>query len=445
MIKGGLTFKMSEAVYGSMIELQCLNYLFQTNSFQLVILNGLTEDHFSTYKEHFKFIRDFYNKYQQLPSKETFQGKFADNFEWLTVTDPEEYLIEKLNESKLYRDLIKDYKHFAKLITSEKTDEALEQMGAIAQKYMKEKQAPCIDLISNAQVRYENYMNKVKHPETAVVSTGLPELDDVFGGGWDRQNEMATIVARTGYGKSWWLIYFALQAAKAGLRVGYYSGEMDPDLVGYRLDTFLGNIANGSLTHGNDNVKNEYTDYIDTLNSTITGHVYCLTPQMLGGFATVSKLRAFVEKYDIQFLCVDQYSLLEDERKAYAPNEQMANLSKDLVALQKLKRIPILSASQQNRTEVDKDGPTTRNISGSDRIGHDATTVLFIERKSADQVTFVVGKARNGRTGDKLTYFWQINTGQLIYMPTDKDAKKGEESEQVEQSYNDTEKSNSVF
>ena len=125
MIKGGLTFKMSEAVYGSMIELQCLNYLFQTNSFQLVILNGLTEDHFSTYKEHFKFIRDFYNKYQQLPSKETFQGKFADNFEWLTVTDPEEYLIEKLNESKLYRDLIKDYKHFAKLITSEKTDEAL--------------------------------------------------------------------------------------------------------------------------------------------------------------------------------------------------------------------------------------------------------------------------------------------------------------------------------
>ena len=152
-----------------------------------------------------------------------------------------------------------------------------------------------------------------------------------------------------------------------------------------------------------------------------------------------------VEKYDIQFLCVDQYSLLEDERKAYAPNEQMANLSKDLVALQKLKRIPILSASQQNRTEVDKDGPTTRNISGSDRIGHDATTVLFIERKSADQVTFVVGKARNGRTGDKLTYFWQINTGQLIYMPTDKDAKKGEESEQVEQSYNDTEKSNSVF
>ena len=28
--------------------------------------------------------------------------------------------------------------------------------------------------------------------------------------------------------------------------------------VGYRLDTLVGHIANGSLTHGNNNVQAEY-------------------------------------------------------------------------------------------------------------------------------------------------------------------------------------------
>ena len=59
-----------------MIELQILNYIFKTNSFQLIILNGITEEYFTTYKEQFIFIRDFYNKYNQLPSKETFQSQF---------------------------------------------------------------------------------------------------------------------------------------------------------------------------------------------------------------------------------------------------------------------------------------------------------------------------------------------------------------------------------
>ena len=50
----------NEAMYGSMIELQFLNYIFKVNSFQVVILNGIIEDHFTTYKPHFKFIKSFW-------------------------------------------------------------------------------------------------------------------------------------------------------------------------------------------------------------------------------------------------------------------------------------------------------------------------------------------------------------------------------------------------
>ena len=436
---------MSGVIHGVMIELQVINYLFQTNSMQLVTLNGITEEHFTTYKEHFNFILKFYNEFNQLPSKETFSGKFGDQFEWLNISDPEEYLIHKLQEAKLYRDLVGSYKDLGELIKNEKTDKAVEKMAALAQEFLKQKSTKCVDLISDANERLSTYLYKIDNPKNVAVSTGIKELDEILGG-WDCLNESAVIAARTGIGKSWWLIYFALEAAKQGLRVGFYSGEMEIDLVGYRLDTFLGKIANGSLTRGNPNVLLNYQAYIKDINNVVPGHIFCITPDMIDGSATVSKLRAFIEKYNLDMLCVDQFSLLDDERRGRTPREQMANISKDLRALQRLKKIPILAAAQLNREDTtESDGPSTRNIAESDRIGQDATTILFIERKNDDKVIFTVGKARNARTGDKLTFVWNVNMGTLHYVPTEKDAKNGEGSQELIDQYNDTDKSNAVF
>ena len=431
-------------MHNSVTELQAINYVFQKNSLQIFVLNGINEEHFTTYKEHYKFIVEFFEKYNQLPSKETFQGKFSDSFEWVSVTDPEEYIVEKLKEAKLFRDLINDYKELGKLIKDEKTDVAVEKMASLSQQYLKQRQSKCIDLIVDAKERFDSYMDRVNSPETSFVTTGLKELDDIIGG-WDLKNETAVICARTGFGKSWWLIYFALQAARAGKRVGFYSGEMEADLVGYRLDTFLGNIANGSLTHGNENILSQYEDYIKTIAKVVTGHIYCLTPDMVDGTVTVASLRAFIEKYDLDVLCIDQFSLIDDQKNARTPREQSINISKDLRTLQRLKKIPMLIAVQLNR-EATKDtgGPTTRNIAESDRIGQDATTVLFIERES-ENVVFTVGKSRNAKTGDKLTYAWSPNMGTMRYIPTENDAKNGEGVDALLSDYNDSNRSDSVF
>lgn len=437
---------MPKVIYDSMIELQVLNYIFKVNSFNIITSNGITEDYFTTYKEHFNFLKEFYDRYKQLPSKETFQGKFNDNFDWLNVQDPEEYLVEKLVEAKLYRGLVVDFNKIGGLLKDEKSDKAVELMSSISQKYLKTRSGKCVDLIGDANLRYEGYIEKVNNPKQSFASTGIKELDQIIGG-WDLKNESAIIGARTGFGKSWWLTYFALQAAKQGFRVGYYSGEMDSDLIGYRLDTFLGGISNGALTHGNSIVQNDYANYIESINKIVPGHLYCITPDDLGGMATVSKLRAFIEKHDINFMCVDQLSLVNDERGARTPKEQMDNISKDLRTLQRLLHIPFLSAAQLNRQEAE-DGPTTKNISQSDRIGQDSTIVIFLERKG-DNVTFTIGKARNAKTGSKLTYYWDINNGVLRYIPTEKDtldsAGKDNGAEDLRKMYNDTMRSNNIF
>ena len=418
---------MINGLYGSMRELQAINYAYSKNSIQIFILNGITSDYFTTYKDHFDFIISYYEKYNQLPSKETFQAKFSDSFEWLNVSDSEQAIVDGLKEAKLFRDVISDYKEIGQLLKDEKADKAIEKMASLSQNYLKQEQAKCVDLIGDANLRYDSYIERLENPDKTFVTTGI-----------------AAICARTGFGKSWWLIYFALMAAKSGLRVGYYSGEMETDLVGYRLDSFAGNISNGSLTHGNANVKDDYSNYIESISTTIRGHIYCITPDMFDGSVTVSKLRAFIEKYDLQMLCIDQLSLLDDQKRARNPREQYMNISKDLRSLQRLKKIPILEAVQLNREDTSENGPSTKNIAESDRIGQDATTVLFIDRKN-DNVIFTIGKSRNARTGDKLTYSWNPNYGTFHYIPSENDARNGEDCESLLDEYKDSGRSDSVF
>ena len=383
-----------------------------------------------------KACKQYNDQYNQLPSRETFQAKFKDEWEWISVTDPEEYLISKLKEAKLFRDIVVDYKRIGELIKSEKTDEAIELMSSISNNYIKKGS-------NEANKRLDGYIERVNNPSTSFVTTGLKELDNILGG-WDMKNESAIVCGRTGTGKSWTLAYFALSAAKAGLRVGYYSGEMETDLIGYRIDTFEGNVANGSLTHGNNNVMEQYKAHIESLPKVVKGHIYCFTPDNFDGKITVSKLRAMVDKYDLEMLCVDQFSLLDDERNGRTTVDQFSNISKDLRRLQRLKKIPIICACQLNREEFEE-GVSTRNIAGSDRIGQDSTTILFIERKN-DNMVLTVGKSRNARSGDKLTYAWSINTGILHYIPTENDAQNGDGIDEIEYSYSsDTDKSDSVF
>ena len=119
-------------------------------------------------------------------------------------------------------------------------------------------------------------------------------------------------------------------------------------------------------------------------------------------------------------LCVDQHSLLEDDRKAKNPVERASNISKDLKNLQVLKKIPIISVSQQNRGSTE-DGITTMNIAQSDRIGQDSTIVLAFEQKDGILNLHII-KARDAGAGKKLQYAINFDKGTFEFIPSEEDA-----------------------
>jgi replicative DNA helicase len=70
--------------------------------------------------------------------------------------------------------------------------------------------------------------------EENVIGTGFKELEKALIG-WRRGEELVVFVARTGQGKSWFGLKFALEAAMNKERVGIYSGEMSVNQLQDRI------------------------------------------------------------------------------------------------------------------------------------------------------------------------------------------------------------------
>ena len=409
-----------------MIQLQVLNYLLDSKDSSFLLMNNLTKEFFSDYSEEFEFINSHYLTYGKIPDKLTLLAKFPD-FDIIEVDETPKYLLDALYEDKNRRDLTVTFNNIRKLLNENNVEAALEEYNKSFDRMSSATHLDSVDILKDTS-RYDAYIDKLENLDSYFVTTGLKELDELLGGGWDRQEELATIVARTNMGKTWLLLKSAIAAAEQGLNVGLYSGEMSEDKIGYRVDSLVSHISNGAITHGNDTVRREYTEFIEKLkNGLIKGSLKVLTPAMISGTAGVTALRAFIEKEKLDMLCIDQHSLLDDDRHAKNPVERASNISKDLKNLQVLKRIPIITVSQQNRASTDN-GLNTTMIAQSDRIGQDSTVVLFFEQKDGI-MTLSLTKARDVANGKELQYTVNFDKGVFEYMPNSLD---GTDSSNVE-------------
>ena len=411
-----------------MIQLQVLNKILKDKDSSMIVLNNLTEDYFSEYSDEFNFIKNHLDRYGYVPDLESFLNRFSD-FEVINVEEKHSYLMSELVSDKNTRNLASVFNKIRSLLMEGKSDEAMILFKKSSETMSTGVALQCVDILKDTS-RYEAYVERTKDFNKFYIKTGFPELDKIIGG-WDREEELGTIVARTNYGKSWILLKSAAAAAEQGLNVGLYSGEMSEKKVGYRLDTLIGNISNGSITHGNIAVQNDYKKFIDELPTKYKGSIKVLTPNMIDGPAGVNSLRTFIEKEKLDILFVDQHSLLEDDRKARNPVEKAANISKDLKNLQVMKKIPIISVSQQNRTTSESGKVDTTQIAQSDRIGQDSTVIIFLEKKD-DIIKLTLVKSRDSENGKSLSYRVDFNRGIFVYIPES----EGEESAQEEEDIN---------
>ena len=400
-----------------MIQLQFLNQVINNRDASLITLNNLDKSFFSDYEKEFEFICNHYSEYGNIPDAVTFLTKFP-HFDIVEVHETNRFLLDALYDDKKMRTMARSFNKVKDLLRDSKVDQAMSVYVSSMEELTSATHMDAIDILRDTS-RYDDYIEKSNDFSKFYINTGFKELDDVVGG-WDRNEELATIIARPNVGKSWILLKVALAAAEQGLTVGLYSGEMSENKVGYRLDTLYGHISNTKITHGNRNVQNDYKLLLEKMSKDIPGKIKVITPKAVNGIMGVNSLRAFVEKEKIDILCIDQHSLLEDDRNARDPVVRAANISKDLKRLQVLKRIPIIAVSQANRS-IGEDGKLgLENIAQSDRIGQDSTIVIGLDQKDG-VLSMHLLKSRDSERGNTLKYALDFDKGTYTFIPNEND------------------------
>lgn len=415
-----------------MIQLQFLNQILQTGDASLLKVNSIDDSFFSDYIKEFNMIREHLSQYGNVPDRLTFAEKFPD-FDWIEVNENPNYLVDELYKDRNKRTLAKVFNGVRDLINAGEVEKAMTLFTTSSQDVVAATHIDSVDILKDIS-RYEAYLERTQDFNKFYIKTGFSELDEVIGG-WDRLEEYATIVARPGVGKSWVLLKCAMSAAQQGLNCGLYSGEMSELKVGYRFDTLAGHISNSGIIRGNSELMNNYKLFLDSISSQFSGSLKVITPKMIKHSATVTDLEAFIEKEHLDILFIDQHSLMEDQRNAKDPVTRAANISKDLKNLQVLKRIPIITVSQQNRNMVDDNAVIdVSHIAQADRIGQDSTVVIFLEQKN-HVLTLHLAKARDAAAGTKLKYAIDLDKGIFQFVPNEEDGNNSSACDELRQEF----------
>lgn len=398
-----------------MIELQILSKVLNTKQMSFLELNNITDDYFITYPEEYDFIKEHYNKYGNVPDIETFLDKF-NNFEILDVKESDEFLISTFKEEYQFSKLVPVVQRVADLLQTDSVS-AVEYLQTAMNDFKPVDFNVGMDIITDANIRYEEWQERKENPEKYMLETGFFELDEVIGG-YQCGEELVVIFARTGQGKTWVLMKSLQHNWSMGKRVGLIEPEMSVTKTAYRFDTLQSNISNKGLMRGEDIPG--YKRYIDNLKKHDNPFVVA-TPKDFGGRVTVSKLRTFVESNELDILGIDGISYLRDERYQRGDNmtTQLTHISEDLMDLSIKLKIPVLVVSQSNRGGVRDDGtPDLENIRDSDGLAFNASLVLSTRQRDPG-MELSVKKNRNGVTGINLVYAWDIDKGEFNYVPSD--------------------------
>jgi replicative DNA helicase len=401
------------------VENQILNKVLSDKNIALIMENDLTNAYFPIYQQQFDFIINHYRRYDVVPDITTFLSKFP-TFELFDIRESEKHLIDALREEYLFTQFVPIMQRTNELL-KENSNKALEFLSTQMPTLTTLKLEKAIDLTKDgAKTRYNTYLAKSDMPNS-VMSSGFTELDMITGG-WERGEELVTVLGRLNQGKSWIVEYYGVAAWQQNFRVGMYSGEMSAIRCGYRFDTLNKHFSNRSLVRGDRLLEKEYKEYVAMLEE-MEIPFFLKTPKELGGKATVPKLKSFAQSNQLDALFIDQYSLMDDIRGNSRQENRLAyaHISEDLFILSGQLGIPIICASQANRAGANRsteDGPPeVEHIAESDAIGQNSSKVIAI-RQNDNTLEMQVRKNRESGLGDKLVYAWDIDIGKFTFIRT---------------------------
>lgn len=386
------------------IEKALLLGVIKSQTWKTLILNNITIDYF-TYanQEMYRYIKEYVDR-DEYPNLKIVAYNFGiDDVllrELLEVTDDLDGLCANLRKDYLSNQLeyrVGELNEYSQELYNDPV-KYIERLGNVYQ------DVKLLSQHTKSVSLFENIENILTIDSSNVISTGFKELDEKLIG-WKRGEELVIFMGRTGQGKSWMGLKFAMAAAEQGERVGIYSGEMSTQQLQERI------LCCAKQSY--KDTKEDALAYIRSKNIDIK----VLTQKELRRRANINDIEEFIVRENLTMIIIDQLSLMDDctSRPGTPLRQQYGNISMDLFTLTSKYSLPCILLVQSNRAGSDqKDGPGLENIAESDAVAQNSTRVISMRNENG-VLTLQILKNRYGDSKMKQRY--DVDFGVNKYKP----------------------------
>jgi replicative DNA helicase len=369
-----------------------------------------------THNDVWDFIRNYYEQNQTVPPVNIVKQEFSD-FDYSPETGATKHHLEELRQEYLNDNLKLMLRSAASDIQDGKAKDALDHLITETANIMRiTSTVRDLDVtnIDDAVSHFET-IQKMQEAGAWGIRTGLKGFDNYLPAGIT-PGQLGVILAYPAIGKSWMVLYLAVQAWLLGKSPLVVSLEMTEAEVRNRVITILGN---GMWSHRKLSSGQVETDmYRKWAAKMFEGKTafHIISNDGLGEVSP-SVLRGKIDQYHPDIVFVDYLNLMTSNQRTDNEVVKMKNLSRELKLLAISEQVPIVAISSATPDDVTdmNSVPTLGQTSWSRQIAYDADWLLALGRAAnSDVLEAVFRKNRNGMLGEFVVQV-DFDSGRFVY------------------------------
>ncbi len=264
------------------------------------------------------------------------------------------------------------------------------------------------DLMTDSLKMIDELANQKKHIQG--VPTGFESIDRILSG--MRGGDLLVLAARPGIGKTSFALNVAVNAAKQGTSVAFFSLEMPSEQLIQRIMCTEARVNLKKMRTGTLNPA-DWQQLVKACNTLSKLDFFIDDSSALSVMELRAKARRQLHNAGEGLIVVDYLQLMESHTGSRDRHLEVAEFSRGLKVLAKELNVPIIALSQLSRRVDDREGkrPQLSDLRESGSIEQDADVVMFIDRsmnkeeaeneKRPDDgvARIIIEKHRNGPTG----------------------------------------------
>jgi replicative DNA helicase len=373
--------------------LACLLKVYEFNS---VASAHIKPEHFTTdiMKNLAKMSLDFFKKYNSVLTQDAFIFNLKNLVEKKIIVEAEKKPYADLYVKLVQKD-VRDYKWvLERLIKFIRQQECVKLIEKSVTEYLPKenfdeifsgfkKISNITDSSSVTHVGYKDTIDErtekreeMKHIRIMGIPTGIPALDDATGGRGFMPGEEYLILGPAKSGKSQALAWFANTAAKFGNIVAYFTLEVSAEIITSRLDAMNAEIAINDLQYKAEEVAGKLKEF------GMKGNV--LIFDYPAKHCSVAEIERQLQRLEVEhgthvdMVVIDYMDLIKHATVHDEEWKSQQGTARDLRALAKIRQIPVVTASQINRTGAKKEIAQSTDKAGSYGVVAEVDGVITI-------------------------------------------------------------------